>query len=385
VELVLRQTSFGKYGYFTDKERTSLTGGGRIWFYSGDRIRGPAHSNNASDSDFQINWSSSATEAIFQDMLTAAGDSINFAPSAPASESDFLKIFKTGSRGYQLGVDAIPLPSSTTKQQEAAWGAPSGFPDEDDEGVYLPTGGGIYIVGDSSVQMQLDAYGQQQFVITQGSTVTTVTYDLECNETVTQVGSDPPVTTAGVGSGVIYSTGHITSLSGTLADNYMTTDDPPVVQKRSAYTLATDVNSGKNITVTGAIRYHSAPDPTLPTTDQANLVPGTLGLVARNVRVGSSAPTTMEIDAVILAGSSSTTDGSFYVENYSSKNPTGTLKVLGGIIQKARGPVGTLSGGLLATGYAKDYHYDPRLADNPPPHFPTTGGYDRISWRKLPS
>jgi acyl-CoA synthetase (AMP-forming)/AMP-acid ligase II len=36
--------------------------------------------------------------------------------------------------------------------------------------------------------------------------------------------------------------------------------------------------------------------------------------------------------------------------------------------------------GSLATGYAKDYYYDARLADNPPPFFPTTGGYDRISW-----
>ncbi len=93
----------------------------------------------------------------------------------------------------------------------------------------------------------------------------------------------------------------------------------------------------------------------------------------------------MEIDAVILAGSQTTTDGSFGVANYNTKTPTGTLKVLGGMIQKARGAVGTQSGGVLATGYAKDYHYDARMADNPPPFFPTTGGYDRISWRRLVS
>ena len=60
------------------------------------------------------------------------------------------------------------------------------------------------------------------------------------------------------------------------------------------------------------------------------------------------------------------------------------MKIMGGVIQKARGPVGTISGGVIQTGYAKNYYYDTRMADNPPPYFPTTGNYDRISWRKQP-
>ena len=63
----------------------------------------------------------------------------------------------------------------------------------------------------------------------------------------------------------------------------------------------------------------------------------------------------------------------------------GTLKVLGGIIQNARGPVGTFnsSTGEMITGYSKNYTYDPRLASNPPPYYPTTGQYERLSWRTL--
>lgn len=380
VEVVLRQNSFAKYAYFTDREVSSISGG-RIWFFSGDRIRGPAHSNNTSGSNFQINWSNS-TAPIFEEIITAAGPRIDYAPSAPASESDFLKIFKTGSRGYQLGVDPVPLPSSSSKQQEAAWGASGGFPTT--TGVYIPPGGGIYIHGDAAIQLQVDANGEQQFVITQGSTVTTVTVDRTANQIRRQVGSNPVELFAGVGTGVLYCSGHITSLSGTVADNRLSENSPPQVLRRSAYTIATNVNAGKNITVTGPIRYRSAPNPSLPISDVVNLRPGTLGLVGRNVIVASTAPTAMEIDAVILAGSSTTSDGSFYVQNYNTKTPTGTLKVVGGIIQKARGPVGTMSNGVIQTGYAKDYYYDPRLADYPPPYFPTTGNYDRVSWRRLP-
>jgi hypothetical protein len=396
VKLVLKQASFGKYAYFTDKEVSAVTGG-VIWFFGGDRIRGPAHSNNSDGGTFHVDWTAaSSTDPMFQGPVTTAASSITYNPSTPTTEAQYLEIYKSGSRGFNLGVDPIPLPTSTSRQQTAAWGDSSGFPTT--TGVYVPnTGGvisgGIYIVGDAGISMQLDGSGNQQFVVTQGSTTTTITVDLVANVIKKQVGTGTPTIYTNAlgsppGSGVLYCTGNVTSLAGTVADNYCTTGTPPAVVARSAYTIATDVGNGKNITVTNPITYHSAPDPTLPTTDPTNLHPGTLGLIGRNVVVGSGAPTNMEIDAEILAGRDSSTypsdtDGSFYVSNYNSRTPTGTLKVMGGIIQRARGPVGTLSGGNIATGYAKNYYYDTRMADSPPPFFPTTGNYDRISWRKI--
>lgn len=379
VELILRQQSFGKYAYFTDKEVSSVTGGA-IWFISSDRIRGPAHSNNVGGSNFRINWGG-GPGPIFQDMVTAAGPSMTYAPTAPASEPDFLKIYLTGSRGYNLSVDNIPLPSSTDIQKAAAWGSTSGFPAV--TGVYTPVNGGVYIHGDAAVVAQLDGSGNQQFRITQGATVTTITYDLAANVTKKQVGAGAVTTTAGLGTGVIFCQGNVTSLSGTIGNNLTSSDSPPHIVTRNAYTIATDVVGDKNIVVTGPIKYASAPDPTLSVHDPVNLKPGTLGLVARDVMIASGAPTNMEIDAVCLAGGSTVADGSFYVQNYNTKKPTGTLKVVGGIIQKGRGPVGTFSGSTLSTGYHKDYWYDPRLADNPPPYFPTTGLYDRVSWRRI--
>ena len=73
---------------------------------------------------------------------------------------------------------------------------------------------------------------------------------------------------------------------------------------------------------------------------------------------------------------------SFRVQNSNSGPATGNicsgrdwgrgcLLLLGGLIQEARGPVGT-SGG---TGYVKQYSYDRCANLRPPPYFPTTGRY----------
>jgi len=76
---------------------------------------------------------------------------------------------------------------------------------------------------------------------------------------------------------------------------------------------------------------------------------------------------------------------SWTVENYNQGTPRGKLIVYGGIIQKQRGPVGTFNSytGQIATGYEKDYSFDPRLLDNPPPAFPTTGQIEKIAWTEL--
>jgi hypothetical protein len=76
---------------------------------------------------------------------------------------------------------------------------------------------------------------------------------------------------------------------------------------------------------------------------------------------------------------------SFGAENYDS-GPTsgngcegrvvgrGCLYLTGGLIQKARGAVGTFSS-YYGTGYIKRYSYDRCALYNPPPYFPTTGRY----------
>jgi hypothetical protein len=388
VEIVVKQATFGKYAYFTDKETSS--GGGAIWWNSKDCIDGPVHSNNTSGTNFNIDYSGWSTNnprrPIFLDQVTASGSTINYNPSRPRNETDYLKVFANGSKGYQLGIPKINLPPSTTAQKEAAWGGTSGFPSTN--GVYLRADddGGVYIRGDAAVTMSLDGSGNQKMTVVQGSNTTVVTYDINSGTiSVTgPVGSGSPTSASSFSNGVIYCTGSITALSGTIADNKVSGG---AITRPSTWTIATDTNAGKDITIAGDLVYHTRPDKTLDPDAACNLAAGTLGLVGQEIKIADSgAPNynhpNREIDAVMLGGSASV-DGSISVNNY-SVGSVGTLKVIGGLIQSTRGAVGTLSGGVINHGYQKDYHYDPRLAANPPPFYPTTGQYDRLSWRVMP-
>ncbi|MGQ9579559.1 MAG: hypothetical protein ACUVT8_01280 [Armatimonadota bacterium] len=384
IEIVVKQATFGRYAYFTDSEKSSITGGA-IWWKAGEIVDGPVHSNNRNGSNFNINYAGS-TAPIFLDMLTASGSTINYSPSRPRDEATFMRIFRDGSKGFKLGVPQIPLPPSSNVQQDAAWGSSYGFPNTN--GVYLRAGfgGGIYIHGDAAIQLTLDSNGNQVIRVTQGYNVTSITLDkiTQTCQVTGPVGPGSPTSAASLGTGVIYCTGNITSLSGVVADNHVVNGEIVV---RNSLTIANNVNAGKYIKITNNLIYSTRPDKTKDSSDPVNLAAGTLGLVSKDIKIASTAPTNLEIDAVCLAGGSNTSGGSFYVENYNTKTPPGTLRVLGGIIQKARGPVGTFnpSTGVTVTGYAKNYSYDPRLAVDPPPYYPTTGTYERISWRVLPS
>lgn len=398
VEIVAKQASFGRYAYFTNSEQSSS--GSEIWWSAGEVVDGPVHSNNRDPlnpnrytSLFNINYNGS-TSPIFLDKVTASGTSINYSPSKPKNESTFRKIFAEGSKGYMLGVDPIELPETTDIQKEAAWGGSSSFPTTN--GVYFRgiSNSGIYIVGDAAISLSLNASGNQVITITQTyksgnktiTNTTTITLDRYTNTTTATgtLGSGSATSMSSLPNGVIYCTGNITSLQGEVADNLYSDDE---ITTRSEMTIATDVNSNKDITITGDLTYHTKPDKTQDADAEVNLAAGTMGLVARNITIDSTAPANLEIDAVCMAGGENTSSGSFSVENYSSKKPTGTLTVIGGIIQKARGPVGTFnsSTGQTVTGYKKNYKYDSRLAQKPPPFYPTTGHYERLSWRVVPN
>ena len=383
VEIVVRQATFGRFAYFTDKETSSISGG-TIWWKAGEICDGPAHSNNTSGTNFSINYNGS-TAPIFRDLLTASGSSITYNPSKPTTETTYKKIFLDGSKGFKLGVPRIELPPSTDAQKNASWGSETGHPTTA-TGVYLRSDsqGGIYIRGDAAVEMGVDGSGNQTIKVTQGSNVTNITVNLAANTTTSTgpVGTGSPTSCGNVPNGVVYCSGNITSLKGTVADNLV---QGGVVTKRSAWTIATDVNANKDILITNRLVYRTRPDKTQDPDAACNLSAGTLGLVARNIRITTAAPTGMEIDAVCLAGGQNTTAGSFYADSYDTR-AVGTLTLLGGIIQKNRGPVNTFnsSTGQTVSGYTKNYSYDPRLATDPPPYYPTTGTYERMSWRILP-
>lgn len=396
VQVVVRQSTFGKYAYFTDRETS--TSNTAIWWASNDRVDGPVHSNNTGGTNFNIDYNgwSGTRRPIFLDQVTASGTTINYNPRRPTSETDYQKVFLNGSRGYLLGIQKINLPPSTEDQKKAAWGSDTGFPTTN--GVYLKAGkvdgidtGGLYIRGDAAITMSVDGSGNQVVTITQGSGKTQKTATVTFNKTSgtatasgTAMGSGSPTSANSFSNGVIYCTGSVTALSGTIADNSYSAGK---ITRRSAWTIAADTVAQKSITITDNLVYKTRPNKELPSNHATNLAAGTLGLVAQDIYIADDGTSKhnhpdREINAVLLAGSSSV-NGSISVNNYNQGN-TGQLKVIGGLIQSTRGAVGTISGGAISTGYAKDYNYDPRLAIAPPPFYPTTGQYDRLSWKVLP-
>jgi hypothetical protein len=96
---------------------------------------------------------------------------------------------------------------------------------------------------------------------------------------------------------------------------------------------------------------------------------------------GAGSITDPRIDAAILA-----LNHSFYVQNWSTGSPMGTLTVNGVSAQEFRGPVGTFTGaGTQASGYGKNYNYDSRLKYLSPPYFlsPTSSAWVRNSYSEL--
>jgi hypothetical protein len=110
-----------------------------------------------------------------------------------------------------------------------------------------------------------------------------------------------------------------------------------------------------------------------------------LGLVASSDIVVENNAANQQ-DCVIHAAMM-TLNQSFRVDGYNVGDPRGDLTIYGGLVQEFRGPVGTVvltgegSEVQVVTGYRKDYHYDYRLRDMPPPGFFQTGTYKRLAWR----
>ncbi len=148
-----------------------------------------------------------------------------------------------------------------------------------------------------------------------------------------------------------------------------------------------------SVVILDDIRYGTNPATTGRCVDVLGLLSETNVVVADNMmndQVDSFRGSTASSNRRLLDDSKDLTlhavimsmNTSFRVENFNAGATTGNpcngrdwgrgcLMLLGGLIQEARGAVGT-SGG---TGYIKQYTYDRCANLRPPPYFPTTGRY----------
>lgn len=415
IKTAVKVTNFAEYAYFSDDElfpnNSNISGssgyaGAKIWFTGNDTIGGKLHTNG------QLHMVNIPT---FLGKVTSAVDEygniqfFDFWGDAYAEDgSDFPGFMDE----YELGIDNIPLPQyrniSDLDDENSLQRIAGGSWSKSDiqalsDGVHIPSStgipgsgvtGGIYIQGDANIELNVDgsagaAGPNSEISIVQGVNTTIITSVMEpivlpagstlntlpagettipANTTLVKMPTGVNVyeSYGGINNGLLFIDGSINSLHGGNHKGKMT------------------IASNESINVTGDLLYESR-NRLQGGVDVNNLnmslIEDSLGLIAAaDFVIDRYAPHNIEVDGIIMA-----LNTSFFYDGW-KWDLKGTLSLLGGLIQKARGPVGTHSSGTKITGYSKNYNYDTRMA-NPaggylPPYFPTTGQYEKIYWKE---
>lgn len=376
--------SFADYLLFTDIHL--MPNNGAIWFTSSSSFDGRVHTNG----EFRF-----AYKPTFQDLVTSVNNKAWYynkgTPKELAANNNGTIDVPNFFGGFTRNAVRVDLPANSYNQQNAALGldpndatppstatinaqlGTSGSPPPN--GIYavhsgaLMTGG-LYVQGAlDQCRMSVDAFGNQIYTMKQGATTDTVTVNLSANTTRVTVGAT--VTTyVGVPRGILYVNGQLTDLRG--PDRVSGTPPPAIARSTQFLVTATgDIILQRDIT-----------------SEDYNARESVLGLYSSGgkVRVGTSAPNDMQLDAFVMAAGAT---GEFTVDNYSSGSPRGTFYLRGGAVTTYYGPFFTFNAsGVLQTGYARDFHYDRRGLV--PPYFPTTNRFDSdeptartIVWKEM--
>ncbi|OGL43999.1 MAG: hypothetical protein A2149_02955 [Candidatus Schekmanbacteria bacterium RBG_16_38_11] len=365
-QVTIKRATFARFALFTDDQRNAA--GARVWFTNRTNFNGPVHTNG------RLNFARNPS-ATFTAPVTSAGRGCSTCPASKVANFyndgaiQTLDADRNGNKdmpifqaGFKRGVDVISLPNLTSAdiQRKRALGLNDSDPiPNKTNGVYVETQGGmikggIYIKGpSSSLTMGIDAQGNGQYTISQGSTVTVITVNRKTNQTAVQTGTSTNTYT-GLLNGMIFNDGgNITSLSGK-------------VQRDSQVTIV----SSNSINITNDIKYEDyTPGSTVNALGTQNI----LGIVSwdGNVTISTASPDNINVHATVMA-----VNGEFTVTNYSTGSPRGMATVLGGVIEKFYGAFGTFSGDVQKSGYGRNFVYDERMGQgSSPPYFPTTGNF----------
>jgi Tfp pilus assembly protein PilX len=385
--------SFADYLLFMDQ--FVMPDGSSIWFTSTGSFDGRVHTNT---------YFKYAFKPTFQDQVTQVNSNATFYNNgSPISKNaanngtiDVPNFFG----GYLRGQSNVPLPTNSYNQQAAALGlslapgvAPTnaqintalglGGTSTPSSDIYLPHSGstltgGFYIQGTvDKIKMWADTLvNKQYYQFTQGSKQRTVEVDPVNNTTkvwnaLSTSGSPSQSYTGIPPNGVLYTNGSISSLVGPDrgSNGY--------VNAAVAENTKLLITASSDIVVNGDL-----------TCDSYNNKNNVLGLFSASgsVRIGSSAPSNLNVDAFVMATG---TSGQFAVDNYASGSTRGSMNLRGGVVAKYYGAFGTFnSSGATQTGYNRNWHYDRRGLI--PPYYPTTQRFDpdipsarTMAWKEI--
>ena len=301
-----------------------------IWFTSSSNFDGRMHTNG----EFRF-----AYKPVFQDLASSVNSKAWFFNGGGTAKE--LAADKNGTidvpvfnGGFQRGAPTITLPTDPYNQQNAALGlgslgstAPTNAQIRTQLGltgttapptdVYLPNDGGtpptltggIYVQGDlSQCLMKVDANGNQVYVLKQGTSAPDTIRVNHATGVTTfyNAGTGVTKTFSGALQGILFANGAVNDLRG---PDRVSGVPPPALANNTQLLVAT----------TGDIVVQR--DVTCKDYDTGNNV---LGLYSSggSVRIGTSAPANMNLDAFIMATGSS---GAFEVDSYNSGSPRGDV------------------------------------------------------------
>jgi hypothetical protein len=362
--------SFASYLLFTAIHTTPDAGA--IWFTSDAHFDGPVHTNGEFRFFYQPTFSDRVSSVNSKAWFYNDGSPVELAADHNGSTDvpQFLG-------GFELGAPAIALPADIYAQQKVTLGLPYSYPDTAPTNVQIRnalglTGttappndvylvshdginvtGGIYVQGDlAQCLLRVDGDANQVYVLTQGASTDSIRVKRANNTTVHYSSAYPSGKAyAGLPNGCLFTNGEILDLRG--PDRVGGVPPPALANGTQLLVIATwDIVVQRDIT---CANYETG-----------NNVLG-LFTAGGSVRIGTSAPNDMNLDAFVMATGVS---GAFVVDNYDSGSPRGTFHLRGGSASKYYGSFYTyVGGGSLRTGYARDFHLDRRGVV--PPYYPT--------------
>ncbi len=362
----VQRDNFAKYALFTNEQ--SMPSGTRVWFTDKTNFAGPIHTND------RFNFALDPS-GIFDGIATQHEDDARFYnegwPVLLDADHNGTRDVPTFNAGFTRGADEIVLSSSVQKQDmiDQAKGGTSPL----GAGIFIPNDGaqltgGIYVNGDASIDMSVNASNNAVYTINQSGVTKVITVDKAGNQTSVETVGYGTDTYNGVPDGmddvgtIIFVDGNVSSLKGT-------------VQEATELTIASE----NDLSITGSVQYSNFTPASGNPGDAAYVAPtangatNLLGLVTWNgdVRVATSAPDDIQIHASILAQ-----NGIFAVDDYNNQTagPRGTATLLGGVISDNYGAFGLFNGttGQQLSGYGRNFVYDDRmLVGTSPPYFPS--------------
>lgn len=361
----VQRDNFAKFALFTDHH--SLPNATTVWFTAKTDFAGPLHTNERYS--FAFNPSGIFDGAVTQNFQTARFYNNGFPILADANSNGVLDVPVFNS-SYTRNAPAIVL-AANVAQADIAKQA-SGNTAVVNNGIYVPVvagklTGGIYVKGNPTITLAVDANNDAKYTIAMnGFSTRVITVKKATNQTTVKIGANAAVTYTGLPDGIdnlgtiLYVDGIVNGLSGT-------------VQQDTQLTLS----SNSDINITNHLKYQDY-TPAVGTPGDNGYVPPTalnktnlLGLVSwnGNINVTAAAPNNVEIHAIAMAR-----NGIFQVNNYNQGAPRGVATLLGGVITQYYGAFGMndANTGALINGYGRNFVYDTRtLLGTAPPYFPS--------------